>query len=117
MAQVIAGDIPKSITDLSFIEMLEQWDYQNRKLSPSLFPALDAIFIENEVTEYETTSCTHIYRDILIFRKARKVTGIAKICLECGASQIQGANADPESFGQDGEFGKLELLLIPVRGK
>lgn len=117
VAQVIAGGIPKSITDLSFIEMLEQWGYQKRKLSPSLFAALDAIFNEKEVDEYEISGCAPLYRDILIFRKAHNVTGVAKICQECGNNQIEGAKVDPQSFGQNGEYEKLELLLIPERGR
>lgn len=117
MAQVIAGGIPKSITDLSFIEMLEPSGYQNKKLNPSLFAALDAIFSEKKLDEYEIAGCAPLYRDILIFRKGNKVTGIAKICFECGGYQIEGAKVDPDCFGQSGEYEKLELLLIPERGK
>lgn len=110
-AEVIIGDIPHDITDLSFIEKLEAIGYKRRAIDKSRFAAIDDVFREKTVLESLATSCIYVYRDILIFKKKGKVVGTAKICFDCLANQIQGTTANTENFGQDGDYGKLERIL------
>ena len=108
---VILKNIPKNISDLSFIQNLELIGYNKSIVDKSKFNDIDKIFVEKSVEEYSVTSCIHIYRDILIFKKENKVVGTAKICFECLDAQITGTKAVTENFGQNGDYKKLETIL------
>lgn len=109
--EIVIGDIPKDITDLSFIDHLEKIGYKKSRVEQSKFSDIDKIFFEKTAKESLVTACVHVYRDILIFRKNNKVVGTAKICFDCMAHQITGTKANTEDFGQDGDYGKLEMIL------
>lgn len=108
---VILGDIPKDISDLSFIPKLGKIVYTRRIMSKDKFPELDKILREKHVRENITASCIYVYRDILIFKKNNKVTGTVKICFDCMAHEITGTTANTRNFGQDGDYEKLQALL------
>lgn len=76
---VIVGNTPKDISDLSFIEKLEEIGYTRKSIDKSRFKEIDKIFIEKPVEKHLATSCTPIYRDILLFKKQNKIIGTAKI--------------------------------------
>lgn len=109
--EIILGDIPNNISDLSFIKKLEKVGYTKKIIDKSKFESIDKIFIEKTTLENIATACIYVYRDILIFKKEGKVVGTAKICFECFAKQIKGTNANTENFGQDGDYGNLEKIL------
>ncbi len=107
------GDIPDSSTDGAFIAMLEQVGYRKEVMASAKFKEIDGIFMEKQTSENLATACIPVYRDILVFKKEGKVTGVAKICFSCGAYQIKGTTAHTANFGQDGDYGKLERILRP----
>ncbi len=109
--EIILGDIPKNITDLSFIRKLEKVGYKKSYINKSKFQSIDKIFIEKKASENLSTACVYVYRDILIFRKEGKVVGTSKICFECMANQINGTTANTENFGQDGDYEELSKIL------
>jgi len=108
---VILDNIPKDITDLYFIDKLESLGFKKRSVDKSKFTAIDSLFREKTVKEAIALSCIHLYRDILIFKKQKRVIGTAKICFSCNANQITGTDANTENFGQEGDYKKLEELL------
>jgi hypothetical protein len=108
---IILGDIPKNISDLPFIDKLATIGYKKKLLDKSKFTGIDKIFVEKTTTENLATSCIYVYRDILIFKKDRKVIGTAKVCFGCMANQINGTTANTENFGQEGDYKNLEKLL------
>ncbi|MDI9340859.1 MAG: hypothetical protein QM534_09860 [Sediminibacterium sp.] len=108
---VILGDIPHDISDLFFIDVLEKIGYIKTTIDASKFKSIDSIFTEKPATEYLATACIYVYRDILIFKKNKKIIGTAKVCFSCMANQISGTNANTDNFGQDGDYEKLENLL------
>lgn len=108
---IILGDIPKDISDLSFIEKLEKIGYQKKMVDKSKFSEIDKIFVEKTVTEMIKSPCIYVYRDILIFKKNSNVIGTAKICFGCLAHQINGTTANTNYFGQNGDYNKLSKLL------
>lgn len=108
---IILGDIPKSISDLGFIDKLAKVDFKKTLIDKSKFDSIDKIFVEKTTTDYEATACIYVYRDILIFKKDSKVVGTAKVCFGCMANQINGTTANTENFGQEGDYERLEILL------
>jgi hypothetical protein len=108
---IILGDLPKNISDLSFIDKLQKIGYKKSLVDKSKFNEINKIFVEKTVKENFVTACIYIYRDILIFKKNDKVVGTAKICFGCMANQITGTNANTENFGMDGDYEKLADLL------
>lgn len=108
---VLVGDIPASIADSLFIGKLEQIGYQKRVLPTSKFAVIDSVFSETNAAPITETACARIYRDILLFRKAGRLTGIAKICFSCGDHQLTGTTANTDYFGSGGAYMKLENML------
>lgn len=108
---VIIGITPRDISDLFFIERLEEIGYTRKSIDKSIFKDIDKIFIEKSVDEHLATSCIPIYRDILLFKKQNKVIGTAKICFDCMDSQINGTAANTSNFGQDGDYRRLQAIL------
>lgn len=108
---IILGDIPKSISDLEFINKLEKVGYKRTRIDKSKFDSIDNIFVEKSATEYMETACIYVYRDILIFKKGDKVVGTAKVCFSCMAKQIHGTTANTVYFGQEGDYVRLERIL------
>jgi hypothetical protein len=108
---VILGNIPKDMSDLSFIDQLEKIGYIKREVDKSKFETIDKIFAEKTVDEVVWADCKHVYRDILVFRKSNKIIGVAKICFSCRSNIIIGTAANTENFGQNGDYEKLEKTL------
>ncbi|MBK8874194.1 MAG: hypothetical protein IPN13_09825 [Bacteroidetes bacterium] len=109
--EIILGNIPNSITDLTFIQKLEEVGYKKTTVDTSKFEGIDKIFIEKTTVENIYAACIHVYRDILIFKKEGQVVGTAKICFDCLANQITGTTANSKNFGQNGDYVKLARIL------
>lgn len=108
---VVLGNIPKNIPDLSFIKQLDQIGYKERRVDKSKFASINKLFVEKAAEENVVTACIYVYRDILIFKKNKKIIGTAKVCFGCMAHEITGTNANTENFGKDGDYEKLGDLL------
>lgn len=55
--------------------------------------------------------CEPIYRDIFLFKKNTKVSGIAKLCYDCEKSLFIGTSAVVSNFGAKGEFEQLRKII------
>ncbi|NNT73251.1 hypothetical protein HKT18_13585 [Flavobacterium sp. IMCC34852] len=108
---VILNDIPKSISDTTFIKKLEKLGYLKTKIDSEKFDEINQIFTQKEHEEIYALACVYVYRDIMIFRRKSKIVGIAKICFECSSSQIHGTKANKDGFGMSGDFDKLYKIL------
>lgn len=108
---VLIGNIPTNINDLLFVGRLEQMGFQKKNVDKFLFNRVDSIFIEKSIGERYATTCAQIFRDILIFKKAGKTVGIAKICFSCGDNQITGTDANIAKFGTGDDYRRLENIL------
>lgn len=58
-------------------------------------------------------ACAPEYRDILVFKKKNKISGIAKICLSCGQFFLISSKKEiqTEDFGTEEEYKSLEKLF------
>ncbi|MDQ0784234.1 hypothetical protein [Chryseobacterium sp. W4I1] len=108
---ILINKTPKDINDTQFIKSLDKLGFKQTVIRSHNFKKINEIFIEKTVSENIEYACIPIYRDILIFKRQKKVIGIAKICFECNQKHIVGTNANTENFGQDGDYPKLLQIL------
>lgn len=108
---ILINKTPKDINDTEFIKSLDKLGFKKSVIKAQNFKKINEIFIEKTVNENIEYACIPIYRDILIFKKQKKVIGIAKICFECHQKHIVGTNANTENFGQDGDYPKLLQVI------
>lgn len=108
---VITGDIPKDMADLSFIDKLEQLGFNKSSVDKSKFADIDNIFSVKPVNDVVFTGCIYVYRDIFIFKKNGRTTGVAKICFGCLGEKIIGTNSNTNYFGQNGDYERLRELV------
>ncbi len=94
-----------------FRDELLQYGYTKYEVKDSLHFTINNIFSEKECEVWEAAACIPEYRDILIFYKDKKVIGIGKVCFGCDLSHITGTKVPTGSFGQCGDFEKLEELV------
>jgi hypothetical protein len=109
--ELLTGFVPKNINDTSFIKKLEKIGYTKKGVDKEKFAEIDSIFIEKKATERWETSCTTMYRNILLFKRQNQTIGVAKICFGCGKKSIVGTTASTDDFGFDGDYQKLESIL------
>src|SRR5262249_29580521 len=64
---VLLREIPKDLSDLSFITKLEEIGYKKLSIPATAFPSIDSIFITKPAGERLFLSCAIIFRDILVF--------------------------------------------------
>ena len=109
---IIVGFIPESINDIGFINSLPKVGYKKTYIHKSEFDEIDKIFTTKDTSDNIITLCKgNVYRDILIFKKANKVIGIAKICFSCKANRIDGSSEYFRNFGESEDYQKLGKLL------
>lgn len=107
---IILDYLPETVNDASFEKNLIEIGYTSKKLSKERFKELKEVFREKGINEGDV-ACIAIYRDIYVFKKKGKVSGVAKLCYDCEMSHFIGTSADTGNFGADGEFEKLKELV------
>lgn len=109
--QVICNNIPENIDDLDFLNFMNEIGYRKQSINTSDFSSVDKIFVEKPAGEMMAAGCIAVFRDILIFKKNKLVTGIAKICFSCHKYQLVGTEAQTENFGSNDDYSKLAGIL------
>lgn len=110
---LLLDDYPYKLSDTSFIGELKHIKFEKVIVSKGKLDTIRELFKDKKYKTYNFFACIAEYRDILIFRKNKKITGIAKICFGCGQHVIIGAKINTENFGQGGDYKKLRSLLYP----
>jgi hypothetical protein len=108
---VIVGETPKDISDLGFVKKLKEIGYVKRAINKKDFREIDDVFVEKSGAIDMAADCIYVYRDILIFKKQKKIIGTVKLCFDCNDFQIQGTSANTHHFGQYRDFERLQVLL------
>ena len=108
----ILSNFPKKVTQTEFLSKITNYGFVKSKKVIDL-DTLNEVFRykEFDLKQIEEMACVAEYRDLLIFKKKKKIVGIAKICFECNQSQILGTEINTDYFGQCGDFTKLENLI------
>jgi len=108
---IIYNEEPKSITDSIFEQNLTRIGLSKNTISESKYKEISYLFSESDCTDGIETACEPIFRDILVFKKEEKTTGIAKICFECYKAYIIGTEKDTSNFTNCDNLSKLHRIL------
>lgn len=111
--EVIVNETPDSLQDQEFLNHMDEIGYSKKKINSTKFEALNKIFIEKPYEEGSARACIPVFRDILIFKKNDKITGMMKICFDCHQYRILGTKANTDNFGSYGDY----LLLWDIISK
>lgn len=108
---IVIGEKPENLNNLKFIHSLSEIGFTKSQIPQSKYKDINLIFTEKTASESYAAACVAVYRDLLVFKKDKKIIGFCKICFDCRLFRIVGTNANVENFGQDGDFEKLLRLL------
>ncbi|MDR6920614.1 hypothetical protein [Chryseobacterium sp. 2987] len=112
---LLSGNTPENLRDMKFLNDMEKIGFKKFIINPSDFDEINEVFREKTTSDNIYSKCTPIYRDVLIFKKEGKISGIAKICFSCNQNMIIGTKASTDNFGQKGDYDRLEKTLAKVR--
>ncbi|AWH86870.1 hypothetical protein HYN59_17915 [Flavobacterium album] len=93
--------------DKSIEAKLSQTKFEIHPLDTVLNSKLRGIFKEDTPLSF-TTTCEPTFRDIFLFKKNKKIIGIAKICFECYKTEFAGTSADENRFSH---FQELKAIV------
>lgn len=109
---VLIEDTPETMADLDFLHYMKEIGFTKKQIDRSKFKQINNIFVEKTPSEGYSAACVPVFRDILIFKKDKKVVGIAKICFGCHQYRIIiGTDANTENFGMDNDYENLGNIL------
>lgn len=111
LLDVLIEEYSDSLIDSKHLKGLQGLGFTKHELGAGQIDALRSIFCERVYDEFETTSCSAVWRDILLFKKQGELTGTAKICFECDQSSFNGTPRFTGQFGGSGEFNLLRRVL------
>ena len=102
----------EKIADTIRLIGLEKIGFTKKEVHRSKFESINKLFCEKEhKQDMLSTTCIPFYRDVLIFRNKGKIVVAAKVCFDCGHHIISGTKYNTNSFGQSGDYEKLQNLL------
>jgi hypothetical protein len=97
--EVIYEDYPYEMKDLRFVNNLERNGFIKKPIPTHNHSELRTILRSQFGMGFLfSKKCLPVYRDIIIFKKNDKVSGIAKICFGCGQHQFIGNSLDDSNF-------------------
>jgi hypothetical protein len=108
---LLIENTPNSINDTFFVSQLDKIGFHKNQVPGNKFSKIQEIFREKETNEGVSMACIAVYRDILLFKKNKKIIGIAKICFTCNQHRIHGTTANTINFGQEGDYYSLSQIL------
>ena len=113
---IFYGDYPNELNNSVFYKKINSDDFSKFELSNKDAEYLrNYIFIDKfSLKMFEANrACAPEYRDILVFKKKNKISGIAKICLGCGQFYIISSKKEiqTEDFGTQKEYKSLKKLF------
>jgi len=104
-------NFPKSINDRDFIRNVKHLYKVQGTLDKKYFTTLKDIFSDHYDFKFSTNKCEPEFRDILIFKKDSKVTGICKICFECGISHLVSVEKSIMFSRTDDDYKRLQKMI------
>lgn len=111
LSRVLFQDIPSILADSLILEDLDKIGFTRKSVKRSKFDTIKSIFCWAKYKDEPLYKCEPVYRDILIFKQKGRTVGTAKVCFDCGHHIIAGTKYNTNSFGQSGDYEKLQNLL------
>jgi len=113
---ILYSEFPDALDNDVFYKTVNSNSFSKFKLSQK-----DIAYLKNDVFLEKLSfkifelnkACAPEYRDILVFKKNNKISGIAKICFSCGQFYIISSKREiqTENFGTEEEYKSLEKLF------
>jgi hypothetical protein len=111
LLQIVTGDVPVSIKDTLFIKNMEILNFKKEILDPKIHSKISHLFSFRETGQPFVSKSNAEYLDVLIFRKNKRIVGMAKVSFEGLKHQMIGERYNDSKFGQSGEYKELENIL------
>lgn len=114
--KIFFDNYPEKVNNAIFYKTINSHGFSKFELSQKDIEYIrDEIFLEkSSVKMFENVyACAPQYRDILIFKKNKKISGIAKICLSCRQFYLISSKKEiqTENFGTEEDYKSLEKLF------
>lgn len=114
--KIFYNEYPEKVNSSVFNKTINSDGFSKSELSQKDVEYLkNDIFLEKpSLKMFENVyACAPEYRDILVFKKNKEISGIAKICLSCRQFYFVSSKKEinTENFGTDQEFKSLEKLF------
>ena len=100
---------PRSVNDEQVIAVIKRLYKVQGTIDEKYYKAIADIFSDHEINDY-MIACEPQFRNILIFKKDNKVTGILKICFGCEKRDFIGSDKNTVYFGAKG-YKKLKNIV------
>lgn len=114
--EIFFDDYPEKVNNAVFNKTINSDGFTKFKLSQK-----DAEYLRNDIFLEKSSlklienvyACSPQYRDILVFKKNKEISGIAKICLSCRQFYLISSKKEiqTENFGTEKEYKALEKLF------
>ena len=108
---LILDEASENISDNYFLNNLAKVGYKKSEIDPNDFQHLTSLFSERSERDGLYFECFPTFRDILVFKKDKKVIGVAKLDLGCNKYKIIGTDANTKNFGQGKDYEILSLIF------
>ena len=114
--KIFFDDYPEKVNNTVFYKTINSDGFSKSELSQKDVEYLRSdIFLEKlslKILE-NVYACSPQYRDILVFKKNKEISGIAKICLSCRQFYLISSKKEiqTENFGTEEEYKSLEKLF------
>lgn len=113
---IISEDKLSVLSDSKLIQKLTDFGYSKNEIPSTDFSNLNKIFCSENYSFLSATACTPFYRDVLVFRKSKKVPGIVKLCFDCSQSTLANKKGKLKSlYFRDKKWNELNNLLSKYR--
>ena len=114
--KIFFDNYPEKVNNAIFYKTINSNGFSKFELSKKDIEYLkDDIFLEkSSLNMFENAyACAPQYRDVLVFKKNKEISGIAKICLSCRQFYIVSSKREiqTENFGTEEEYKALEKLF------
>ena len=114
--KIFFDDYPEKLNNAVFNKTINSDGFTKFKLSQKDVAYLRSdIFLEKPSLNIleNVYACSPQYRDILVFKKNKEISGIAKICLSCRQFYLISSKKEiqTENFGTEEEYKSLEKLF------
>lgn len=114
--KIFFDDYPEKVNNTVFYKTINSDGFSKSELSQKDVEYLRSdIFLEKPSLKIleNVYACSPQYRDILVFKKNKEISGIAKICLSCRQFYLISSKKEiqTENFGTEEEYKSLEKLF------
>ena len=114
--KIFFDNYPEKVNNTVFYKTVNSDGFSKSELSQKDVEYLRSdIFLEKPSLKIleNVYACSPQYRDILVFKKNKEISGIAKICLSCRQFYLISSKKEiqTENFGTEEEYKSLEKLF------